>query len=138
MTTLRVELEIRDYGLWRSAFDKDAGGRESSGMRRYRIFRPVDNDHQVMLDLDFDTTADAGAFLETLRPKSGRRLTRPQPRSAHRRHASCRSSTSTSTEKRRMGPRPEQTAAKTKARRTAEVPWDQKSRSHATLAKRAA
>jgi hypothetical protein len=36
-------------------------------MRRYRIFRPVDNDHQVMLDLDFDTTADAGAFLQTLR-----------------------------------------------------------------------
>ena len=69
MTTLRVELEVRDYGLWRSAFDKDAGGRERSGMRRYRIFRPVDNDHQVMLDLDFDTTADAGAFLETLRTK---------------------------------------------------------------------
>ena len=37
-----------------SAFDKDAGGRERSGMRRYRIFRPVDNHHEVMLDLDFD------------------------------------------------------------------------------------
>jgi hypothetical protein len=49
-----VELQIRDHGLWRSALDKDAGGRERSGMRRYRIFRPVDNDHEVMLDLDFD------------------------------------------------------------------------------------
>ena len=29
--TLRVELEVRDYDLWRSAFDKDAGGRERSG-----------------------------------------------------------------------------------------------------------
>src|SRR5215216_4785628 len=58
--------------------------------------------------------------LRPFAPKSGRRLTRPQPRSAHRRHASCKSSTSTSTEKRRMGPRPEQTAANTKAKGMAE------------------
>ncbi len=69
MDTLRVELEVRDYGLWRSAFDKDAGGRERSGVRRYRIFRPVDDDHEVMLDLDFDTAADAGAFLDILQTK---------------------------------------------------------------------
>jgi hypothetical protein len=69
MATLRVELEVRDYELWRSAFDKDAGGRERSGVRRYRIFRPVDNEHEVMLDLDFDSTADAAAFLDILRTK---------------------------------------------------------------------
>ena len=66
MATLRIELEVRDYGLWRSAFDKDAGGRERSGVRRYRIFRPVDDDHEVMLDLDFDTAADADAFRDIL------------------------------------------------------------------------
>ena len=69
MATLRLELEVRDYGLWRSAFDKDAGGRERSGVRRYRIFRPVDDDHEVMLDLDFDTAADADAFRDILRTK---------------------------------------------------------------------
>jgi hypothetical protein len=69
MATLRVELEVRDYRLWRSAFDKDAGGRERSGMRRYRIFRPVDNDHQVMLDLDFDTRRMPARSLDTLRTK---------------------------------------------------------------------
>lgn len=69
MATLRVELEVRDYELWRSAFDKDAGGRERSGVRRYRIFRPVDNEHEVMLDLDFDSTTDAAAFLDILRTK---------------------------------------------------------------------
>jgi hypothetical protein len=69
MTTLRVELEVRDYDSWRSAFEKDAGGRESSGARRFRIFRPVDDEHQVMLDLDFDTTTDAEAFLDILRAK---------------------------------------------------------------------
>jgi hypothetical protein len=69
MTTLRIELEVRDYDLWRTAFEKDAGGRERSGARRYRIFRPVDNEHEVMLDLDFDSAADAGAFLDILRAK---------------------------------------------------------------------
>lgn len=65
--TLRVELKVRDYDLWRSAFDKDAGGRERSGARRYRIFRPVENEHEVMLDLDFDTATKASAFLEIMR-----------------------------------------------------------------------
>ena len=67
MATLRVELEVRDYDLWRSAFEKDAGGRERSGARRYRIFRPVDNEHAVMLDVDFDSPEAAGVFLDTLR-----------------------------------------------------------------------
>jgi hypothetical protein len=44
-----------------------AGGRKRSGARSYRIFRPVDNEHEVMLDLDFDTAAEANRFLETLR-----------------------------------------------------------------------
>ncbi len=66
-TTLRVQLEVRDYDLWRSAFDKDAGGRERNGTRRYRIFRPVDDEHQVMLDLDFDDAAAANGFLKILR-----------------------------------------------------------------------
>jgi hypothetical protein len=58
---------VRDYDLWRTAFDKDAGGRERSGTRRYRIFRSVDNDHEVMLDLDFDTADEAQGFLDILR-----------------------------------------------------------------------
>lgn len=69
MATLRIELQVRDYDLWRSAFEKDAGGRERSGARRYRIFRPADSEHEVMLDIDFDSAADAGAFLDTLRTK---------------------------------------------------------------------
>ena len=41
MATLHVELDVRDYDLWREAFGRDAGGRQKSGVRRYRIFRPV-------------------------------------------------------------------------------------------------
>lgn len=54
MTTLRVELQVRDYDLWREAFESDAGGRQQSGMRRYRIFRPTDDARCVMLDADFE------------------------------------------------------------------------------------
>lgn len=69
MATLRIELQVRDYELWRGAFEKDAGGRERSGARRYRIFRPTGRDHEVMLDIDFDSVGEAGAFLDTLRTK---------------------------------------------------------------------
>ena len=55
MGTLRVELQVRDYDLWRGAFARDAGGRQRSGVRRYRIFRPVDDPNYVMVDLDFDS-----------------------------------------------------------------------------------
>jgi hypothetical protein len=66
MGTLRVELQVRDYDLWRRAFAQDAGGRQRSGVRRYRIFRPVDDPNYVMLDLDFDSAKEAEGFLEIL------------------------------------------------------------------------
>ena len=67
MATLRVELEVRDYDLWRTAFGQDAGGRQRAGARRYRIFRPVDDPKFVMLDIDFDTVDQAERFLEVMR-----------------------------------------------------------------------
>jgi hypothetical protein len=36
-------------------------------VRRYRTFRPVDNDHQAHLDLDFDTMKATGGCLDILR-----------------------------------------------------------------------
>ena len=66
-TTLRVELEVRDYDRWRAAFEIDAAGRQRHGARRYRIFRPVDDDRRVMLDVDFDSAAQADAFLTVMR-----------------------------------------------------------------------
>ena len=36
-------------------------------MRRYRIFRPVDDPNYVLLDLDFDSAKEAEGFLEILR-----------------------------------------------------------------------
>jgi len=69
MATLRIELEVRDFDLWREAFAKDAGGRAERGMRAYRIFRPVDDPHRVMLDGDFDDPSAAQGFLEVMRTR---------------------------------------------------------------------
>ena len=43
MTVLRVEHPITDYDTWKSAFDRDPADRKGSGVRRYRIYRPVDD-----------------------------------------------------------------------------------------------
>jgi hypothetical protein len=62
MPTLRIEHVIRDYDLWKAAFDRDPGGRERSGVRRYRISRPIDDPNYVIIDLDFDDATAAEAF----------------------------------------------------------------------------
>ena len=67
MTTLRIEHAIRDFDSWKAAFDRDPIGRERSGVRSHRIFRPVDDPHYVMLDLDFDSASEAEACLAALR-----------------------------------------------------------------------
>ena len=36
-------------------------------MRDFRVLRPVDDEHHVMVDLEFDTPAEAEAMLASLR-----------------------------------------------------------------------
>lgn len=66
MTVLRVEHAITDYDTWKSAFDRDPADRKGSGVRRYRIYRPVDDPHYITLDLEFDNEGDAEAMLAKL------------------------------------------------------------------------
>jgi hypothetical protein len=67
MATLRIDLEVKDYDLWRTAFGKDAGGRGRHGAQRHRIFRAAGDGHRVSLDIDFPTVAEAERFLTVLR-----------------------------------------------------------------------
>jgi hypothetical protein len=66
-TTLKIEHAIVDFETWKQAFERDPIGRERSGVRRYRVFRPVDDPKYVIIDLDFDGPTQAQAFLESLR-----------------------------------------------------------------------
>jgi len=62
MTTLQLEHKISDFGLWKAAFDRDPLDRAGSGVRGYRIHRPLDDPAYVVVDLEFDGLAAAEAF----------------------------------------------------------------------------
>jgi hypothetical protein len=72
MYILRIEHAIVDFDGWKSAFDSDPVGREKSGVRRYRVLRPVDDAKYVMIDLEFDTAAQAESLLAAMRLVWGR------------------------------------------------------------------
>ena len=67
MHTLMIEHPIGDFEIWKKAFASDPAGRKQSGVRRYRVFRPIDDPKYVMINLDFDGAAEAEAFLESMR-----------------------------------------------------------------------
>ena len=67
MITLHIEHGIKDFETWKAAFDRDPAGREKSGVRSYRVARPVDDSAYIMVDLDFDSVAHAERFLDGMR-----------------------------------------------------------------------
>lgn len=69
MPTLHIEHEIVDFDLWRTAFNRFADLRRQSGVVAYRVQRPINNQHYIIVCLDFDTTDRAEAFAELLHEK---------------------------------------------------------------------
>jgi len=69
MATLHIEHSIVDYDIWRSAFDRFAQIRADAGVRAHRVQRPVDDPRYVVIDLDFDSPAEAQRFLAFLQEK---------------------------------------------------------------------
>lgn len=66
MITLQIEHEVRDFATWKEAFDSDPLDRSASGVRSFRISRPLDQEDYVMLEMDFDTQDAAVDFLARL------------------------------------------------------------------------
>lgn len=69
MATLHIEHGITSFTEWKSAFDRFADLRQRAGVRRHSIRRPTDDAHYVMIDLDFDTSEEARAFLDVLQQR---------------------------------------------------------------------
>ena len=69
MRTLHIEHHITDFDTWASAFSRFDDARRNAGVRAYRVQRPVDDPTYVVIDLGFDTTEQANAFLAFLRTK---------------------------------------------------------------------
>lgn len=72
MPILRIEHAVPDFEGWKRAFDSDPVGRERSGVKRYQILRSMDDPNYVMIDLEFDTRAEAEALLAAMRQVWGR------------------------------------------------------------------
>jgi len=67
--TLQIEHEITDFGVWKTAFDRDPVNRAASGVTAHRISRPVDDAHSVVVELDFEQREQAEALLANLQTK---------------------------------------------------------------------
>ncbi len=77
MYVLNIWHTVSDYAEWKKTFDSDPLGREASGVRRYSIERPTDDESTVIGELEFDSLAEAEAFaarLEELWKGGGSRL----------------------------------------------------------------
>lgn len=72
MYVLHIEHRVPDFAVWKRAFDEDPLGRKRAGVRRYRVFRAVEDRHYVLVDLEFDTRAEAEAMLSILGQLWGR------------------------------------------------------------------
>jgi len=72
MYILRIEHPVLDFDGWKKAFDSDPVDREKSGVRRYRVLRPIDDANYIMIDLEFDTANQAETLLAAMRDVWGR------------------------------------------------------------------
>ncbi len=67
MVILQIGHRIQSFDGWKKAFDNDPVDRKKLGVRRYRIFQPVDDLNYVFIELEFDTIDDAETTLAALR-----------------------------------------------------------------------
>lgn len=67
MTILQIEHKVPNYEGWKKAFDNDPIDRKKSGVKRYRVYRPVDDPNYVIIDLEFDDFDNAQKTLNALK-----------------------------------------------------------------------
>lgn len=62
MPVLQIEHPVRDFETWKAAFDGGQERREVGRVRRYQVYRPLDDPNYIAVDLEFDSRAEAEAF----------------------------------------------------------------------------
>jgi hypothetical protein len=72
MVVLQIEHKIPDFERWKMAFYDDPINRKKSGVRRYRIFRPVGDPNYVIIDLEFAGMEEANSALAALQQLWGK------------------------------------------------------------------
>jgi len=66
MPTLRIQHSVPSFEAWKRLFDSDPADRKGSGVRRYTVSQPIDDQGFVMIDLEFDDAEHARAMLATM------------------------------------------------------------------------
>jgi hypothetical protein len=66
MPVLRIEHSVGDFDMWKQVFDGDPADRKGSGVRRYQVFRSVEEPNFVMIDLEFETVEAAQGLLDAM------------------------------------------------------------------------
>lgn len=61
MPVVQLEHAVKDFAMWKAAFDRDPIDRRGLGVRRHRIARPVGDPNYVVVELHFDSTEEAEA-----------------------------------------------------------------------------
>jgi ribose 5-phosphate isomerase len=67
MFILYIEHPVPSYDGWKKAFESDPLKRKESGVKSYRIMKPLDKNDNVIIELEFDNIADAENMLEKLK-----------------------------------------------------------------------
>jgi hypothetical protein len=67
MPTLHIEHSISDFDVWQQAFKRFDHARQQAGVKSHQVRRPVEDAHYVVIDLEFDTVAQAERFQDFLR-----------------------------------------------------------------------
>ncbi|MFJ5955770.1 hypothetical protein ACIQC5_07380 [Paenarthrobacter sp. NPDC092416] len=66
MYTLQIEHGIKDFDMWKAAFDRDPLNRAASGVQQFRISRPLGDPHFIVVELDFATSGQASEMQRRL------------------------------------------------------------------------
>jgi hypothetical protein len=69
LATLHIEHAISDLQTWLGAFGRFAEARQRAGVKAQRVAQPVDDEHYIYVELDFDTVEQAEAFKNFLETK---------------------------------------------------------------------
>ena len=67
MATLHIEHPITDLATWSAAFNALAEARRHAGVVAEQVHQPVGDPQFIVVDLDFDSSEHAEAFLGFLR-----------------------------------------------------------------------
>jgi hypothetical protein len=60
--TLQIDHRVASFERWKEAFDAHPVGRAAGGVRTYPIARLADDPNHVVVELDFESVAQAEAF----------------------------------------------------------------------------